>query len=65
MLNKKILLIVPAFNEEKNIGEVYNRIKQFDIDIIIINDGSTDQTKTICEQQKIPHINSISNLGIG
>ena len=34
-------------------------------DCIVINDGSTDKTKKILEDNNIPHINLIHNLGIG
>lgn len=69
--NNKILIIIPAYNEEKNILKTYNSIlehnknNQTNYDIIVINDGSTDNTKKILEDNVIPHINLINNLGIG
>lgn len=68
---KKILLIIPAYNEEKNILKVYNDINNYNknnklkYDYIIINDGSTDNTKKVLEENNIKHINLIHNLGIG
>jgi len=68
---KKVLLIIPAYNEEKNIKKVYQSIMNYNkknkshYDLIVINDGSTDDTREILEQEKIPHINLIHNLGIG
>ena len=68
---KKMLLIIPAYNEEKNILNVYNSIKKYNslnkikYDVIVINDGSTDSTKEVLKRNKIPHINLIKNLGIG
>lgn len=68
---KKVLLIIPAYNEEKNILSVYNIIKKFNdknnkkYDTIIINDGSTDNTETILLKNNIPHITLLKNLGIG
>lgn len=68
---KKILLIIPSFNEEKNIEKTYNMILNHNkkyktsYDILVINDGSTDNTKNILEEKNIPHINLINNLGIG
>ena len=67
----KILIIVPAYNEEENILETYNNIINYNkkhntkYDCIIINDCSTDKTKEILEKNNIPHINLIHNLGIG
>lgn len=68
---KKILLIIPAYNEEENILKTFNNIKDYCekhhklYDVIVINDCSKDNTQTICENYNIPHINLIHNLGIG
>lgn len=66
----KVLIIIPAYNEELNIVNTVNKISRiksnkYSIDYIVINDGSTDNTKDICEKQKIKTINLIQNLGIG
>jgi glycosyltransferase involved in cell wall biosynthesis len=63
----KILLIVPAYNEEQSIVSVCNNIKKYakHADYIVINDGSTDRTSELCEINKIPCINLFDNLGIG
>lgn len=67
----KVLLIIPAYNEEKNILKTCTKIKEYNeknhtnYDIIVINDGSTDKTRKILEENNIPHINLIHNLGIG
>lgn len=68
MKKKKILIIIPAYNEEDNILKTYKSIKEnkdFDYDIIVINDGSTDNTRKILEDNNIPHISLVQNLGIG
>jgi len=45
MLQGKIIsVIIPAYNEENNIGRVIETIPDFVDRIIIVNDGSTDQT---------------------
>lgn len=67
----RILLIIPAYNEEENILSTYHSIINYNkkyktkFDIIVINDCSTDNTKKILEENNIPHINLIHNLGIG
>lgn len=69
--NNKILLIIPAYNEEKNILNVYNQVQNYNkknktnYDVIVINDGSIDQTSKICHENKIPIIDLVQNLGIG
>ena len=67
----KILLIIPSYNEEKNLLNNYNKIINFNknsdvkYDAIIIDDGSIDNTKEICIRNNIPHISLVHNLGIG
>lgn len=71
MRRKKILLIIPAYNEEDNILKTYNNIiiynkeNNTNYDVIVINDCSTDSTKEICYQNNIPIISLVHNLGIG
>ena len=67
---KKVLIIIPSFNEEENILKTCNKItnlklKDYDINYIIINDGSTDLTKNICIENGLNFVNLVSNLGIG
>lgn len=67
----KVLLIIPAYNEEENILKTYNSIKNYNsknnsnYDVIVINDGSRDNTESILVGNKIPHITLVHNLGIG
>lgn len=61
---EKILLIIPAYNEEENIGSVLKEIKK-DIsfaDILVINDCSKDNTKKIVEENKVNCIDNIFNM---
>lgn len=68
---KKILIIIPAYNEEKSILKTYQEIENYNkkkntkYDCIVINDGSTDRTEIILKENKIPHICLSTNLGIG
>lgn len=67
----KILMIIPAYNEELNIVNTVKKIKShnsksaYKVDYLIINDGSTDNTKEICEKNNFNVINLVRNLGIG
>ncbi len=64
---KKILLIVPAYNEVDNIERVLetliNKFPQYDY--VVINDGSTDGTGRLCIERGYQVINLSINLGIG
>ncbi|MCL2529577.1 MAG: glycosyltransferase family 2 protein [Coriobacteriia bacterium] len=61
----RVLLIIPAFNEEKNIVSVVRQIREQGYDYVVINDGSKDRTQEICREHNINVINLSSNLGIG
>ena len=68
---KRILIVIPAYNEEENILKTYNSIVDFNrkngttYKVIVINDGSTDSTLKILRENDIPHVALIHNLGIG
>ena len=61
----KVLLIVPAFNEEESILGVARSIEALGYDYLIVNDGSTDGTLDILRANRLNHLNLSSNLGIG
>lgn len=64
---KKVLLIIPAYNEQENILKTVQTIKEYseEIEYVVINDGSTDNTEQILIENKINHIKLVHNLGIG
>ena len=70
-MEEKVLIIIPAYNEEESILNTYSTILEYNkthtrqLDTIVINDGSTDNTENILVKNKIPHIKLIHNLGIG
>ena len=63
----KVLIIIPAYNEEANILQVCKKIKEYDekLDYVVINDASIDNTLKICKENHLNHIDLIHNLGIG
>lgn len=67
----KVLIIIPAYNEEASILKTARSIElfkpnvDFELDYIVINDGSTDKTKDILVENNIPAVHLIKNLGIG
>lgn len=66
-MEKKILLIIPAYNEATNIENLINHIimNYTQYDYIIVNDGSSDNTQEICERKGYHVLNLPVNLGIG
>lgn len=64
----RILAIVPAYNEEHSIAKVIEDLKsiQLPLDILIVNDGSTDNTSIAARQTgNVKVIDLALNLGIG
>lgn len=64
----KVLMIIPAYNEEGNIVNTVNQIKKYkkvDLDYIVINDGSRDNTKKVLMDNNINFVDLSNNLGIG
>ena len=61
----KIIIGIPAFNEEKNIAGIISKLKRITKDIIVCNDGSTDLTADIAEEMGAIVINHEKNLGYG
>lgn len=51
--NLRVLLIIPAYNEEENILKTYTKIMDYnkknntDYNVIVINDGSTEDRKSV------------------
>lgn len=67
----KIIAIVPAYNEQEAIVSVIKDLKSIQLDpshdlsIMIINDGSKDNTSSVAKELQVDVIDLPVNLGIG
>lgn len=68
----RVLLIIPAYNEESNIAETVRQVRQFrdlpdhvHLDYLVVNDGSVDGTGAVCRREGIQTATLVCNLGIG
>jgi len=66
-VTKRILAIIPAYNEAKSIAAVIDNIRTSvpQADIIVVNDGSADTTENIAEAKGTIVLNLPYNMGIG
>ena len=62
-----VLIIVPAYNEAGNIGQVVDKIIENypQYDYVVINDASRDNTRKVCAKNGFRFIDQSINLGIG
>ena len=67
MLKRKPLIIIPAYKEAENIERVVDNIINTypQYDYIIVNDGSKDNTREICQKREYNFLDLPINLGIG
>lgn len=63
---KKLLVIIPAYNEQDSIGNVVNELieKYPQFDYVVINDGSKDNTRKVCKENKFKLLDLPINLGL-
>ncbi|NTV28538.1 MAG: glycosyltransferase family 2 protein [Candidatus Omnitrophica bacterium] len=64
---KKILAIIPAYNEAKNIGKVVRELQSSGLDIVplVVDDGSADDTAEQARMAGAAVVSLPFNLGIG
>lgn len=65
--NCRVLIIIPAYNEADNIVQVVRHMKEEApwCDYLVVNDGSTDRTLSLCEQEDFSYLDLPINMGIG
>ena len=61
----KVIIGIPAYNEEKNIAGMITKVKKYADSIIVCDDGSTDLTKEISEELGAIVISHSKNRGYG
>jgi|SRR3989344_768235 len=64
----KLFVVIPAYNEEKNIDSVIKNIKSIqncNSNIVVVDDGSSDSTFNIANQNQVQVLRHVVNLGKG
>jgi glycosyltransferase involved in cell wall biosynthesis len=60
-----IMVCIPAYNEEKNISQVIQNSKKFAKEVIVYDDGSTDETSKVATECGAIVIRNPKNKGYG
>ncbi len=63
----RVVAIIPAFNEEKNIGDVLSILTEVEIinKVVVVSDGSTDGTVDVGREYGVTVIKLEENMGKG
>jgi glycosyltransferase involved in cell wall biosynthesis len=61
----KVFCVIPALNEEKNIGFVINQVKKLVDKVIVVDDGSKDNTQKLAHEAGAVVLKHLINRGQG
>jgi glycosyltransferase involved in cell wall biosynthesis len=61
----KKLIILPAYNEENVIKDTLESLQKIDADLLVIDDGSVDDTRKISKEMGVDIVSHTLNLGLG
>ncbi|VAW48807.1 hypothetical protein MNBD_GAMMA03-466 [hydrothermal vent metagenome] len=63
MVEQKIIAVIPALNEEQTISKVINGVKGYVDEVILIDDGSVDNTAELAKKEGAVVLSNEENLG--
>lgn len=65
-MHMRLLIVIPAYNEEESISCVVEEIRHVtpQYDFVVVNDGSKDETASICRSINAPLLDLPTNLGL-
>lgn len=61
----KVLIVVPAYNEEESLPKLLQEIRDEGYDAIVLDDASVDATAKVAAKVGVPVLSLAANLGIG
>ena len=60
-----VLVVIPAFNESKTIGQVVDQVAAFGFRTLVVNDGSIDETAAVASKHGAHVVSLPLNSGVG
>jgi glycosyltransferase involved in cell wall biosynthesis len=61
----KICILIPAYNAQETLGSVLRKVGPLKIDSIVVDDGSSDETKRVSSEMGVHLLSHPVNLGKG
>ncbi len=63
-LYKDILILIPAYNEQDSVGNVIDEVRKSlpGVDIVVVNDGSSDRTAEVAQAKGVHVLSHDVNL---
>lgn len=61
----KVVAVMPAYNEAQKINQVISRVERFVDSVIVVDDGSVDETSEKARGHKVVILKHLINLGHG
>lgn len=61
----KVCIVIPAYNEENTISDIIDEAKKYSEDIIVVDDGSSDDTYKLAKKSGAFTLRHVVNLGVG
>ena len=63
--SKRICILIPAYNAQETLGSVLKKIEPLKMDTLVVNDGSSDETKRVASENGAQLLEHSLNLGKG
>jgi glycosyltransferase involved in cell wall biosynthesis len=64
-MTERVMVLIPAFNAAKSVGDVIRASKEFVRDVVVINDGSRDDTAAVARAAGAEVVDHPQNRGKG
>ncbi len=61
----KVLIVIPTYNNHSTLASVIEQLREYSDDILVVNDGSTDNTAEILDSLSVNKIEYATNKGKG